>query len=270
MPVQGFSRYIRLFKNIQNPLPYFFDKIKRRDELIFITKPRALKIRVPRRLLLIFKEIFMSDVYDVDELIKGLSPDSVLLDIGANVGFFSALIVSKGPVKKIYAFEPIPVNIDTLKQIVADNKLLQEKIDLQGKAVTGKPMDGITLYLDSEKELTQNASVFSGFEKSHANKIIVESTTLSQIIIQNNLEQIDFMKMDCEGSEFDILYNTDPEHIRRIKKMMIEVHDVDEEKNNITYFNNYLQSLGYRTKYSPINNRFHVLTAERMVGANSN
>jgi FkbM family methyltransferase len=261
MAVYGISRYFKLFENMKNPRLYFLDKLKKQSELTFITKPISIKVRVPRRLMLIFKEIFMSDVYRINELAKELNEDSIVLDIGANVGFFSALLLSKRPIKKIIAFEPIPINTQTLKRTIGENKLLQERLVLQEKAVTGKPMGDLVLYLDSEKELTENASVFSGFESTHSKELVVPSITLTQIIEQNSFDKIDFVKMDCEGSEFDILYNTETSLLKRIKRITLEVHDMDSDKNNTEYMNRFLQSSGFETSYYRLSGKSHVIEA---------
>jgi FkbM family methyltransferase len=263
MAVYGISRYFKLFENVKNTHVYFLDKIRKQPGLTFITKPISIKLSVPRRLMIIFKEIFRCDVYRINELAKELTENSIVLDIGANVGFFSVLLLSKKPIKKIMAFEPIPVNIQTLKKIIGENKLLQERLLLQEKAVTGKPMGDLVLYLDSEKELTENASVFSGFESTHSQKLIVPSITLTEIIEQNNFEEIDFIKMDCEGSEFDILYNTEISLLKRVKRMTLEVHDMDSDKNNTEFMNQFLQSAGFKTSYYRLSGKSHIIEAVR-------
>jgi FkbM family methyltransferase len=263
MAISGIKRYFELFKNIQNARLYFFDKIKNQLEITFVTKPIPIKVKVPKRLMLIFKEIFMCDVYSINEITKDLNEESVVLDIGANVGYFSILLLSKKRVKKIIAFEPIPINIQTLKKTIGENRLLQEKLFLTEKAVTGLPMGELILYLDSEKELTENASVISGFESTHSQKLVVPSITLKQIFKENNLSQIDFVKMDCEGSEFDILYNTELSFLKKIKKMMLEVHDIDTQKNNTEYMSQYLQSAGFEISYYRLSGKSHVISATR-------
>lgn len=82
-------------------------------------------------------------------------------------------------------------------------------------------------------------------------------------VLTNDLPSIDLLKMDCEGSEYDIIYHTDPELIRRIGRMVVEVHDVNNDRSNIGAFNAYLQSLGYTTTHAPINSFCHALEAVR-------
>jgi FkbM family methyltransferase len=262
MPIQGYKRYFKLFQNIQNPTVYLFNKIKPSEKaLSLITKPNAIKFQVSKNLLLIFKEIFMSDVYGIEQLCKELPENSTVLDIGMNVGFFDILLLSKITVFKIYAYEPVPLNVATFQKTINNNKLLLKNIVLHQMAVTGKHQDRLDLYLEDVNKNSVDASVLSNFDVSHAHKISVPCITFSDIIFQNNLKQIDFLKLDCEGSEFDIIYNTDQALIRQINKMIIEVHNLDNNTNNISFMNNYIQSIGYTTKYVRINHRCHVLTA---------
>lgn len=262
--VSGLQRYVRLFQNLSNPFRYWEDKFKAGKEIVFVTRPNRIKIHVPRRLLLIFKEIFLNDVYDIRLLEKYLNENSIVVDVGANVGFFSFLVLSKVKVKRVYSYEPIPRNIDVFKKTISENELLKEKIALTQAAVTGLEQDAIELFLDGDNELTENASVFSGFESTHSVKVSVPSISFSRILTENKIDEIDFLKLDCEGSEFDIIYNTDPSLIRRAKRMMIEVHDVEgDPKNNITFFNNHLQSIGFETSFERLSHRSHVLIAKR-------
>ena len=263
MPINGLSRYSKLFKNIQNPFVYISNKIVPSSRVLtFVTKPIPIKFNVyqgKEHLMLIFKEIFLSDLYEIDQLCEQLPNNPVIIDIGMNVGYFDILLLSKIPIKKIYAYEPVPSNIAFFKETEEANKLVFREMNVYQMAVTGKPLNSIDLYLEDSNNATVNASVFAGFDKSHKNKLTVPCITLTDIIINNNLEQIDYLKMDCEGSEFDILLNTDPELLKRISKMTIEVHDLDNENNNIIHLANYLESLGYSTSQYSVADTCHIL-----------
>jgi FkbM family methyltransferase len=262
--VSGFKRYFKLIQNISNPIAYWQDKISPGKEVVFITRPNPIKIQVPKRLFLIFKEIFLSDVYEVNSLKNELNENSVVIDIGANVGFFSFLVLSKVKVKKIFSFEPIPTNIKIFDQTISENRIVKTHVQLMQAAVTGSEQNEIELFLDGNNELTENASVFSGFESTHSVKVSVPSISLTKILKENNIENVDLLKMDCEGSEFDIIYNTDSSLIKRIRKMIVEVHDVEgDPKNNINHFNSYLQSIGFETEFERLSHRSHILVGTR-------
>ena len=101
---------------------------------------------------------------------------------------------------------------------------------------TSKPLSLLerkaTLYLYSPA----NNSIFREYE-TIKDKRIQESEdfqviTLAQIIDQFELEKIDFLKIDCEGSEYDILYNLESSIYAKIKVISLEFHDFKEEKKS--------------------------------------
>ncbi len=57
------------------------------------------------------------------------------------------------------------------------------------------------------------------------NYIEVHAITLQRIMDDNNLERIDFLKLDCEGSEGSILMSTPRGYLERIQKVAMEFHD---------------------------------------------
>lgn len=264
MAVAGIRRYFRLWRHISNPTEYVLYKSKRRTrDLVFTTKPWPVQFNVSDNLYQVFKEIFMTDVYEIDALVRELPADPVVIDIGANAGFFDIILLSKLDKATIYAYEPVPANVETLRYTLRQNPGLQPSIRLFQMAVTGLPLDSLDLFAEAAGNSQVVASRFAGFNENNTQKLIVPCVTLTDIIDRNDLQSIDLLKVDCEGSEYDIFYNTAPELIRRISRMVIEVHDLDDERNNITAFDTYLQSLGYTTTHSPINSFCHALEAVR-------
>lgn len=264
MAVTGINRYSRLWDHIANPAEYIVRKGARHQrDLQFTTRPLPVHFRVSAALYQVFKELFMADVYEIDALVKTLPTNPVVIDIGANAGFFDVQLLSKIDRATIYAYEPMPANVETLRQTIRQNPRLQHSIRLFQMAVTGLPLDHLDLFADAEENSQVVASVFAGFDKSNTQHIIVPCITLTDIILTNDLPLVDLLKMDCEGSEYDIIYHTDPELIRRIGRMVVEVHDVNSDRNNIGAFNAYVQSLGYTTTHAPINSFCHALEAVR-------
>lgn len=264
MAVKGISRYVRLWKHISNPGEYMLHKGDRhKRDLVFTTKPLPIHFRVPHRLYLVFKELFMVDVYEIDTLVRDLPAVPVIIDIGANAGFFGIQLLSKIREATIYAYEPMPANVKTLRQTIQQNRRLEQSIQLFPVAVTGKPHQQLDLFAEAEENNQVVASVFADFNANNTEKITVPCTTLTDIILHHKLQSIDLLKLDCEGSEYDILYHTDPQLIRRINKMVIEVHDLDNDQNNIDAFDAFVQSLGYTTTHVTINSFCHALEAVR-------
>ncbi len=264
MPVAGIRRYIRLWKHIANPGEYAFRKGDRRKRnLQFITRPLPVRFDVPDSLYQVFKELFMADVYEIDALVGALPPEPVVVDVGANAGFFAIQLLSKVERARVFAYEPMPANVNALRQTIQQNPRLQESIQLFPVAVTGQPLDSLDLFAEAEEKSQVVASAFAGFNPNNTQKITVPCVTLTDILLQNNLNAVDLLKVDCEGSEYDILYQTAPELIRRIRRIVVEVHDLDGEQNNLMALNGYVRSLGYATTHQPINAFCHALEAVR-------
>ena len=266
MAVSGINRYFRLWKHIANPGEYLFHKGDRhRRDFLFTTKPLPIRFRVPNSLYLVFKEIFMTDVYEIDTLVSQLPARPVVIDIGANAGFFDIQLLSKVKQATIYAYEPMMANIKALQQTMVQNPRLQQNIRLFPMAVTGQPLTHLDLFAEAEENSQVVASAFAGFNENNSQKITVPCITLTEIIQQNKLQSVDLLKLDCEGGEYDIIYHTAPDLIRRIKRMTIEVHNLDNEKNNLEAFNNYLRSVGYITTHTPINSFCYALEAQKLM-----
>jgi hypothetical protein len=56
-------------------------------------------------------------------------------------------------------------------------------------------------------------------------KRILKCTTLEDIIERNNIEKIDYLKIDIEGGEKDLVYSIQPETWSKISKIFIEYHE---------------------------------------------
>ena len=56
---------------------------------------------------------------------------------------------------------------------------------------------------------------------------------LSHIIKSENIEQIDLLKIDCEGAEWSVLKGIIDSDWPKIKSMVIEVHDIDNRLKNV-------------------------------------
>ena len=105
MAVTGISRYFRLWNHIANPAEYIVRKGERHQrDLNFTTRPLPVHFRVSAALYQVFKELFMADVYEIDALVKTLPTNPVVIDIGANAGFFDVQLLSKIDRATIYAY----------------------------------------------------------------------------------------------------------------------------------------------------------------------
>jgi FkbM family methyltransferase len=265
MAEKGIKRYINLWKNIENAGEYIFHKNERHTRsLRFTTKPTPIHFEVPGSLYQVFKEIFMEDVYSIENLVNKLPANPVIVDIGANAGFFDILLLSKIKSAKILAFEPLASNTNFVDKVIAENAFMKQYISLYQAAVTGIEKESIDLYMEDTDDNQVVASVFEGFNKDNLKKTTVPCFSLTRIVKDNRLTKIDLLKMDCEGSEYDIIYNTAPEIVQLATHIAIEVHDVDDKTYNFASLKKYLESLSYSITSTPINNFCYAVDATRL------
>lgn len=235
-------RYIRLFKELSNWWLYIKVKLglTKTDPLIFETRNRIV-IEVPRRLLHEFKEIFMEGSYT-----RGLAltvPDRpTIIDIGANAGFFTFFAASRFPGAKIISYEPVESNFRQLER----NRALNNNVQVLcfQKAVYGYS-GKIGISFDPIDSFSTSASVF-GRSNPQLKTVQVPCVTLPEIFDEHQLNRCNLLKMDCEGSEFEILYNCPVNYLHRIDQMAMEVHGNKEASHNME---GYLNSIGFKTRW---------------------
>ena len=117
------------------------------------------------------------------------------------------------------------------------------------------------MFTEDTEDNTVVSSIFSTFNKLNQKKITVPAQSLTSVIEENGIEKIDLLKLDCEGSEYDIIYATDATVLKKAQMMVIEVHQIDDARNNLKSLDQYLQSLGYDTHSMPVQEGSYYLEA---------
>ncbi len=135
---------------------------------------------------------------------KFLKPGMVFFDIGANQGFYTLLAAKKvGPQGKIFAFEPVPREFKNLKWNIFINGLKNVKVEARALGC----QNGVTdmFYCLNGKGSYSSLQPPSEKVKARRKVIKVPITSLDRYVQHNNMLSIDFIKIDAEGGEFDIL-----------------------------------------------------------------
>ena len=156
----------------------------------------------------------MDETIDMYRLPESLN---LVIDIGANIGCFSLLAAKRGA--KILAFEPANINFDVLKYNVGINGF-DKQIDCINIGV-GKP---------GETKLFMNEGNSGAISSYHYNSRMLEEYQLCNFIsikdVFNNYDvnECDLLKLDCEGSEEDIIRDFDDDLASKVKQISLEIH----------------------------------------------
>lgn len=135
-------------------------------------------------------------------LSKHLEKDSVFFDIGANSGYFSVLASSIATNGVIHAFEPVKKTYNFFKKTIGLNQI--ENIKLNNTCV-GDKKGLVSFYVD------ESSDVSSLNKTSYQKKTKLAKCRMVRLVDycrENNIKKIDIMKVDTEGAEKDILFNS--------------------------------------------------------------
>lgn len=163
----------------------------------------------------------------------------VVIDIGANIGAFAITAGSTAPGVRVYAFEPDADNWALASRNAEINDLTNVRVFR--KAVSGEP-GTLKLYKGAQGSLH---TTVPGRLADPAGYDEVESMTLAQIMDQNAVVRCSFLKLDCEGAEYDILYRTPQPYLERIDQMAVKYHaHVDKARKSKELFQ-FLERSGF-------------------------
>ncbi|MDD5544857.1 MAG: FkbM family methyltransferase [Acidobacteriia bacterium] len=162
---------------------------------------------------------------------KMIRPGSVLVDVGANVGFYS-LLASKlvGNKGQVYAIEPFPRNVKILERHLQLNHIPNVTVF----ALAVSDACGMRGFLEGE-----NPSVG---HLGEANTSTVETVTLDSLLEQGLILPPQFIKMDIEGEERSALSGAERLLLRYHPTLFLSTHGyvLDNECSS------FLSPLGYK------------------------
>ena len=128
----------------------------------------------------------------------------VCLDIGANIGNYSKLLLNKTNAK-VYAFEPMEKSFEELKKIKEQYKdrFFIEKLALGNE-------DGVKqIYSANDKSekasLEKNLEKLSFIDKNNLKKFDVSIKKIDSLNFFDTNIKVDFLKIDVEGHEYEVI-----------------------------------------------------------------
>jgi len=190
----------------------------------------------------IMAEIYKDGVYS--RFFDG-KKDLTVVDLGAHVGVFSYYVSQFS--KVVYAVEPAQDSFDTLTRMIGFNKL-ENKIIPAKVAITNQPGEVKFYHNQFNNTLRSVMPVIQGQDKEP--KEVVEAITIDKLFKDLKIKKVDFMKMDIEGSEFEVLGGDGFKKIApQINAMVIESHDWAGRNHN--QIRHSLQLNGFKVERIP-------------------
>lgn len=142
------------------------------------------------------------NVYEKDEIdffTKWFQPEMNFIDIGANVGLYSALALraQKGVNSKVLCIEPDPNSLVYLKRTLASNKTLNSNVVLCPVAASDNE-EQIFLFKNSSNKWDNR--IYSDPLLDQTDEVY--SKKLDTLCAENGIEEVGFLKIDVQGAEF--------------------------------------------------------------------
>jgi len=201
--------------------------------------------------LYLLEELYIQKVYDGDYY------GSFVIDVGGYIGETALFFAQRGA-RRVFCVEPTPDNFRLLEQNISQSSF-KDKIVIIRAAILDK--DGsVEFYMNNQRPSDNHVANYHDFMKSHTRsdlKYNVQAMSFQSLLEYTGLEEVDVVKLDCEGSEYDILLGTPDSVLKRVRKYIIEYH------NGPDILVKRLDDLGYKVREKFRGGAIGLLYAER-------
>lgn len=263
MKLSKYSYYLKsiftLIFGVRNPLKVISLFLRSRTKnLVRIDLPaRKMSMWVRGRVdAWSVKEAILDDFYE--KYGEPIEPDWTVVDIGAAIGEFTVLAAKKALRGKVYAFEPNPKSVAILQKNLKQNELTNVEVIQKG---VWSSITRLSLNLKNDEPLQ---AVSSPVADESSQLMEFETTTLGAYLQKAGIEEIDLLKSDSEGAEYEVFLSMSAGVLRKIKRIVMEYHDLDDQKNHQSLVKCFEEN-GYMTRLTKnqVHNDIGYLYAER-------
>ncbi len=196
---------IRIFKNWYK-ITFPFNRVFKGIQKLRLRNGKSALVRSVRSMdVNIVRDVLGGNEYELEQL--HLPHDAEIVDLGGNIGTFAMEMHRMFPSARIISYEPHPGNCTMFRMNAPFAILVQ-------KAASGKT--GVVHLEDT--------SNFVGLRVIENGGISVEAESLDDIL--KNYTVVDLLKIDIEGSEYEVLNNTSPATLKKIRRIIMETHSV--------------------------------------------
>lgn len=145
-----------------------------------------------------------------DRLQKLIKPGATCIDVGANIGYYSTMLAELvGKKGWVFAYEPHPTNVDLLIR----NKWKNDQANLYVRNVACSSIEGwlylmlspISSGMHTLQKSMLNRETYRTTERLEVRTVTLDQERSFQYKFHGRMGMVDFMKVDVEGHEIDVL-----------------------------------------------------------------
>lgn len=152
-----------------------------------------------------------------------IKPDSVILDIGANVGLFALHVLPYA--KRLICVEPTPEHMVIQKQLLAPYQVIISSSTSPTPPKIEHEQAALNYYTGKAKFRTEPVNTTMNTLRDAPDSYQVDCITLKDLCDKYGLTSVDFCKIDIEGSEWQALTIERIAEVQDIiKAFFVELH----------------------------------------------
>jgi FkbM family methyltransferase len=238
------KRPIQIVLLVKNWLPFLADYcglIKTGKVKCFLRNGVKFLMRTKSKDKSVILEVWVDKCYNPPGF--EIHENDLVVDVRAHIGSFSIYAARLAKQGLVYSIEPVSDNFELLER--------------------NAELNGITNIVPVNKAITESSGqreIFVQLEdttmhsfynpKGEARKTLVRTTTLEDFIRDYSIDKIDFLKMDCEGSEYEIFMGCPNEILDKIERISMESHPMSGNRNQ-KMMATYLERRGFKVILNP-------------------
>jgi FkbM family methyltransferase len=162
-------------------------------------------------------------------LAEVVKPGQTVYDVGANIGFFTILCSRLvGPEGHVYAFEPIPENLHTLRHNIALNGLRNVTIVEKALSSSTGTAEMFVSPWSAFHSLNVEGATKVEDHGPEEGEITVQTVTLDEFVAREGGRAPDLVKIDVEGAELIVLAGMGETLRSRRPLLLVELHDTKD------------------------------------------
>jgi FkbM family methyltransferase len=186
-------------------------------------------------------EMIDNNEYDLKRFV-GIK-NKTIFDIGANHGLATIILAKQNPESTIYSFEPNPhifnllktnVEANNLTNVILTNKAVHSDKNLKlikhplcsGASIMGVNKEKMDAYYNVQNPI---------YGKTTLEELSIDTISIDEILVEFKIKNIHLLKIDCEGSEYDIFTTSNLLFNKtKINNIIGEFHDLTYNEVKLT------------------------------------
>ena len=174
-----------------------------------------------------------------------------IVDVGGCIGMYSVVYSNLYSSGKIYTFEPLKKNYEQLKKNLKFNKC--NNVSVFNLGLSDKKKNTFIGIPDASFNKRYKSNINDGLYSIYSKKktSLIKLDKLDHIIRKKKIKKVDFIKIDVEGAEYEVLKGSEKLIKKNHPVIQLEFNELTKKLGNkdIIYFKNFAKKFNYKIFY---------------------